>query len=114
MYPVFCQAKNEQNTKCFLVQNYLLTFPLPGAIIQSERGKNPRCKGENEMNHITYTDRYFGENLQRMENTCRSKVYKTYYAHTPSGLKQYARVWNTRLNKMVDIRLDTDLVAVID
>ena len=66
------------------------------------------------MNHITYIDRYFGENLQRVENTCRSKVYKIYSAHTPSGLKQYARVWNTRLNKMVDIRLDTDLVAVID
>jgi hypothetical protein len=49
-----------------------------------------------------------------VENICRSKVYKTYSAHTPSGLKRYARVWNTRLNKMVDIRLDTDLVAVID
>lgn len=66
------------------------------------------------MNHIAYTDRYFGKNLQRVEVICRSKVYKTYSAHTPSGLKQYARVWNTRLNKMIDIRLDTDLVAVID
>jgi len=66
------------------------------------------------MNHIIYTDRYFEKNLQRVEVICRSKVYKTYYAHNPSGLKQYARVWNTRLNKMIDIRLDTDLVEVID
>ena len=66
------------------------------------------------MNHITYIDRYFGENLQVVKQTCRSKVYKTYYAHNPSGVKQYARVWNTRLNKMIDIRLDTDLVEVID
>lgn len=66
------------------------------------------------MNHIAYTDRYFRKNLQRVEVICRSKVYKTYSAHTPSGLKHYVRVWNTRLNKMIDIRLDTDLVAVID
>ena len=66
------------------------------------------------MNHITYIDRYFGKDLQRVENICRSKVYKTYSGYTPSGLKQYARVWNNRLGKMVDIRIDTDLVAVID
>ena len=66
------------------------------------------------MNHIAYTDRYFRENLKRVETVCRSKVYRTYSAHTPSGLKHYARVWNNRLGKMVDIRLDTDLVEVID
>lgn len=66
------------------------------------------------MNHITYIDRHFGENLQRVETICKSKVYRTYSAHTPSGLKKYARVWNNRLGKMVDIRLDIDLVAVID
>ena len=66
------------------------------------------------MNHITYIDRYFGENLQRVETICKSKVYRTYSAHTPGGLKKYARVWNNRLGKMVDIRLDIDLVAVID
>ena len=66
------------------------------------------------MNHITYIDRYFEKNLQRVEDICRSKVYKTYSAHTPSGVKQYARVWNNRLGKMTDIRLDTDLVAIID
>lgn len=66
------------------------------------------------MNHIAYIDRYFGKNLQRVEVICRSKVYKTYSGRTPSGLKHYARVWNNRLGKMVDIRLDIDLVAVID
>ena len=66
------------------------------------------------MNHITYIDRYFGENLQRMENICRSKVYKTYSSHTPSGVKKYIRVWNNRLGKMIDIRADIALVSVID
>lgn len=66
------------------------------------------------MNHITYIDRYFGENLQRIETICRSKVYKTYLAHNPSGVKKYIHVWNNRLGKMIDIRADIDLVAVID
>ena len=66
------------------------------------------------MNHVTYIDRYFGENLQRIEEVKKSKVYKTYTAQYPSGKVQMIKVWNTRLNKMVDIRADHDLVAVID
>ena len=66
------------------------------------------------MNHITYIDRHFNKDLKRVETICRSKVYKVYSSYTPSGLKKYARVWNNRLNKMIDIRLDIDLVEVID
>lgn len=66
------------------------------------------------MNHIIYIDRHFDKNLMRVETICRSKVYRVSSSYTPSGLKKYVRVWNTRLNKMVDIRFDTDLVEVID
>lgn len=66
------------------------------------------------MNHIIYIDRHFDKNLKRVETICRSKVYRVSSSYTSSGLKKYARVWNTRLNKMIDIRLDTDLVEVID
>ena len=72
------------------------------------------------MNHIIYSDTYFtgavdeNNHLIRTTDECRSKVYRTYSAHTPSGLKKYAKVWNDRLHKVIDIRLDTQLVAVID
>lgn len=72
------------------------------------------------MTHITYKDEYYtgavNEYGQLIKTTevCYSKVYRTYHAHTPSGLKQYARVWNKRLNKAIDVRIDLALVDVID
>lgn len=66
------------------------------------------------MNHITYIDRYFGENLTEIKEICKSKVYGTYSCRYPSGMKTMIKVWNTRLNKMVSIRKDTELVEVID
>ena len=72
------------------------------------------------MNHITYKDEFYtgavDSNNQLIKTTqvCYSKVYRTYHAHTPSGLKQYARVWNKRLNRAIDVRVDLALVEVID
>ena len=66
------------------------------------------------MKHITYIDSYFGENLQRINEVRKSKVYGEYQVRYPSGVKTMIKVWNTRLNKMVSIRKDTELVAVID
>ena len=65
------------------------------------------------MNHITYIDRYFIEG-KPAEAIRSSKVYGTYTTRYPSGIKTMVKVWNTRLNKMVSIRKDCDLVAVID
>lgn len=72
------------------------------------------------MNHIIYSDFYYtgavDENNQLIRTTdeCRSKVYRTYSARTPSGFKEYAKVWNNRLRRVINIRLDIQLVAVID
>lgn len=66
------------------------------------------------MNHIIYIDRTFDSNMNAVEIQCKSKVYGTFSAHYPSGVKKMARVWSKRLNKMVAIRLDHDLVSIID
>ena len=66
------------------------------------------------MNHIIYRDWTFDKNMNRVETQCRSKVYGTFSQHYPSGVKKMARVWNDRLHMVIAIRLDTDLVAVID
>ena len=66
------------------------------------------------MNHIIYIDRTFDNNMNTVEIQCKSKVYGTFSAHYPSGVKKMARVWSKRLNKMVAIRLDHDLVSIID
>lgn len=72
------------------------------------------------MNYIIYSDTYYtgavdeNNHLIRTTDECHSKVYRTYSARTPSGFKKYAKVWNDRLHRVIDIRLDTQLVAVID
>ena len=66
------------------------------------------------MNHIIYIDRTFDNNMNTIETQCKSKVYGTFSARYPSGVKKMARVWNKRLNKMIAIRLDHDLVSIID
>jgi hypothetical protein len=66
------------------------------------------------MNHIIYIDRTFDSNMNTVEIQCKSKVYGTFSAHYPSGVKKMARVWSKRLNKMIAIRLDHDLVSIID
>ncbi len=72
------------------------------------------------MKHITYTDSYYtgaadanGHLIQTTEIR-KSKVYGEYQVRYPSGIKTMIKVWNTRLNKMVSIREDTELVSVID
>ena len=65
------------------------------------------------MNHITYIDRYFVE-AKEVKEVRKSKVYGTFSQRYPSGVKTMIKVWNTRLNKMVVIRKDTELVEVID
>jgi hypothetical protein len=69
------------------------------------------------MNHITYIDRYFtaeDNKVVEVKEIRKSKVYGTYSCRYPSGMKTMIKVWNTRLNKMVSIRKDTELVEVID
>lgn len=72
------------------------------------------------MKHIIYRETYYtGEvdannHLVQTTREQRSKVYKEFTCHYPSGVKQMAKVWNTRLNRMMDIRLDIQLVEVID
>lgn len=72
------------------------------------------------MNHITYTDTYYtgavdaNGHLVQTTEIRKSKVYGTFSKHYPSGVKTMIKVWNTRLNKMVVIRKDTELVSVID
>ena len=72
------------------------------------------------MKHITYIDRYFtgavdaNNHLIETKEVRKSKVYGTYSVRYPSGMKTMIKVWNTRLNKMVSIRQDTELVEVID
>ena len=72
------------------------------------------------MKHIIYKETYYtGEvdannHLVQATREQRSKVYKEFTCHYPSGVKQMAKVWNTRLNRMMDIRLDIQLVEVID
>jgi hypothetical protein len=66
------------------------------------------------MNHIIYIDRTFDSNMNTVEIQCKSKVYGTFSAHYPSGVKKMAHVWSKRLNKIVAIRLDHDLVSIID
>jgi hypothetical protein len=72
------------------------------------------------MKHITYKDTYFtGEvdannHLVQATEIHKSKVYGTYTVRYPSGIKTMIKVWNTRLNKMVSIHKDTELVEVID
>lgn len=71
------------------------------------------------MKHITYIDRYFTSNatndgIIEVQEVHKSKVYGERQVRFPSGWKTYIKVWNTRLNKMVEIRKDTELVEVID
>ena len=71
------------------------------------------------MKHISYIDRYFDGSLTNgrlteIKEIRKSKVYGERLAHSPSGWKTFIKVWNTRLNKMVEIRKDTDLVEVIN
>ena len=71
------------------------------------------------MKHITYIDRYFtsnaaNDNIIEVKEIHKSKVYGERQVRHPSGWKTYIKVWNTRLNKMVEIRKDTELVEVID
>ena len=72
------------------------------------------------MKHITYKDTYYNgqvdenNHLVQVTEIRKSKVYKEFTCHYPSGVKSMAKVWNTRLNRMVDIRLDIQLVEVID
>ena len=72
------------------------------------------------MKHIIYTETYYTDevdannHLVQTTRTQRSKVYKEFSCHYPSGVKKMAKVWSTRLNKMIDIRLDEQLVTVID
>ena len=72
------------------------------------------------MKHIIYKETYYtgavdaNNHLIETTRVQRSKVYKEFSCHYPSGVKKMAKVWSTRLNKMVDIRLDIQLVEVID
>ena len=66
------------------------------------------------MKHVIYIDEYFGENLTRICREQKSKVYGETSTRYPSGWKTLVKVWNTRLNKMVWVRKDNDIVAVID
>lgn len=65
------------------------------------------------MKHITYIDRYFVAGKETKEIR-RSKVYGEFQAGYPSGWVTLIKVWNTRVNKMVYIRKDCELVEVID
>lgn len=72
------------------------------------------------MKHITYTDTFFtgavdaNNNLEQVTEIRTSKVYGERQVRYPSGKKTLVKVWNTRLNKMVEIRKDTEMVSVID
>lgn len=72
------------------------------------------------MKHITYKDSYYtgtvdaNNHLVQVTEIRKSKVYGTYSTRYASGWKTMIKVWNTRLNKMVSIRKDTELVEVID
>ena len=72
------------------------------------------------MKHITYIDRYYtgavdaDNHLIETKEIRKSKVYGERSARHPSGWKTYIKVWNTRLNKMIEIRKDTELVEIID
>ena len=66
------------------------------------------------MKHVKYIDRHFDENLKTVETICTSKVYEVRPVRYPSGMVTKVKVWNTRLNKMVYVREDNDIIEVID
>lgn len=66
------------------------------------------------MKHITYIDNYYNEKMEFISEVRKSKVYGTYTKSFPSGQTTIIKVWNTRINQMVSIRKDTQLVKVID
>ncbi len=43
----------------------------------------------------------------------RSKVYRYFNSWMPSGQHGFVKVWNTDLNKMVEV-IDRDIIKVID
>ena len=64
--------------------------------------------------HVIYIDRFFnGESLHAVEREQKSKVYKTYTFHSASGPKVGVKVWNTRLNKMVEVD-NRYIVSIVD
>lgn len=66
------------------------------------------------MKHVKYIDRYFDENLNSIKNECVSKVYDVRPVRYPSGMVTKVKVWNNRLNSMVYIRADREIIEVID
>lgn len=64
------------------------------------------------MSYIIYKDEYF-QNGQRVVEEKRGKVYDTYSKRFPSGYVKMIKVWSTRLNAMMSIRADHQLVSVI-
>jgi len=65
------------------------------------------------MSHVIYVDRHFvdGKEVKREQ---KSKVYEIYNVRYPSGMKEMVKVWNTRVNKMVSVRMDSEIIAVVD
>jgi hypothetical protein len=64
------------------------------------------------MSYIIYKDEYF-ENGVKMFKEQQSKVYGTFTKRFPSGNVKMIKVWSTRLNAMINIRADHQLVSVI-
>ena len=80
---------------------------------QKEGKTKPKRKGEKKMNHVIYVDRLFVDGKEVMREQ-KSKVYGVYLVRYPSGVKEMVKVWNTRVNKMVSVRRDSEIVAVVD
>lgn len=65
--------------------------------------------------HVIYIDRHFtAENgLTAIEREQKSKVYGVYGFRSASGPKVAVKVWNARLNKMVEVD-NRYIVSVVD